>query len=106
MESKPHGKIGNYLGIAGSVVSLLMTVVYFTWEEASFEKRIALVEQQQNEVQANETQIRSDLDKDTMQQNTDQANFETDMHSQIAQLSTRIEQIYQILLSNTKTKLG
>lgn len=91
--------------ILTTIISFITTIVYCTWYLATEEKRISLVEQHQVEIESHISLMREDNEKTNEQQQTQQINFQNEIHSDIAQLSTRIEQIYQILLDNRK-RLG
>lgn len=96
-------EIGNHIiSYFVSFFSVISSIVCCTWFIGTIEKRIALTEQHQLEIESRVDLIRDQQDKLNQRQDSEVTNYYNLEQSQIAQLSTRIEQIYQILLENKK----
>jgi len=55
----PVKKAGSILTLTTSIISLMASIIYLTWFAASLEKRVALLEEQQNQQIATLNDIRS-----------------------------------------------
>lgn len=73
-------KVGTVFTMFTSIISLLATVVYLTWFQASLDKRTSLLEQSQFEMNARMIDLKTDQD---------QAHTRTEIE---------IESLYEILI--------
>jgi len=77
-------KVGAFFTMLTSVLSLLATIVYITWFQASLDKRVSLLEQAQGEI----IYRLSDM--------------KTNQEQNMTRNETEIDLIYQILLNHKK----
>jgi hypothetical protein len=93
-------RIGYYLSLVATGMSLLAPIIYLAWFGATVEKRVSLIEQHEIEFESRMADLKSSLDRVSDHFDNIENINQNETHKEIAQLSTRIEKIYQILLEN------
>lgn len=107
MASHAHNKfsLSNYTSPISILLSLISAIVYITIFAGSLDKRIAVIEGRQSELDDKMTILRSDIGTVNSIQSQEQIQFRMEVNSQLGQMGQRIEKIYSILLDAKKREM-
>jgi hypothetical protein len=94
--------LSQYLTPLTTIISIISAIVYITMYVGTMDKRIAVIENQQDAVITRVNLLKDDIETVNTNQSDEMTQFHNDVSAQLAQMGQRIEKIYSVLLDSRK----
>jgi uncharacterized protein YjcR len=91
----------NLLAIVGAILSMITTIIYGTWFISGIEKRVSLLESQNQFLVQKISDIKQASDQANEGQDNDLHRFQDNVDAKLTRVEDKIEKIYTLMTSKS-----